>query len=144
MKPSGRKFMEWLISLLNADSDHWVLPDRFSNVNLHSCYEWSIIASSILQAYYLTTDPQEVPEKTKESPGDPWQLVGLLALFDPPRHDSAETIRRALNLGVNVKMITGMCKANITIFTLPVLHTNSFFCIAFEWYLNYRGPTGYC
>jgi H+-transporting ATPase len=28
-------------------------------------------------------------------------------LFDPPRHDSAETIRRALNLGVNVKMITG-------------------------------------
>jgi hypothetical protein len=31
-----------------------------------------------------------------------------MPLFDPPRHDSAETIRRALNLGVNVKMITGM------------------------------------
>lgn len=30
-----------------------------------------------------------------------------MPLFDPPRHDSAETIRRALNLGVNVKMITG-------------------------------------
>lgn len=28
-------------------------------------------------------------------------------MFDPPRHDSAETIRRALHLGVNVKMITG-------------------------------------
>lgn len=50
---------------------------------------------------------QEVPERTKESPGGPWQLVGLLPLFDPPRHDSAETIKRALNLGVNVKMITG-------------------------------------
>lgn len=50
---------------------------------------------------------QEVPEKSKDSPGGPWQLVGLLPLFDPPRHDSAETIRRALNLGVNVKMITG-------------------------------------
>ncbi|KAL6549704.1 Plasma membrane ATPase 4 [Orobanche minor] len=50
---------------------------------------------------------QEVPDKTKESPGGPWQLVGLLPLFDPPRHDSAETIKRALNLGVNVKMITG-------------------------------------
>jgi len=50
---------------------------------------------------------QEVPEKTKESPGAPWQFVGLLSLFDPPRHDSAETIRRALHLGVNVKMITG-------------------------------------
>ncbi|KAL5141089.1 Plasma membrane ATPase 4 [Glycine soja] len=50
---------------------------------------------------------KEVPEKTKESAGAPWQFVGLLSLFDPPRHDSAETIRRALNLGVNVKMITG-------------------------------------
>ncbi|CAI0555861.1 unnamed protein product [Linum tenue] len=50
---------------------------------------------------------QEVPEKTKESPGGPWEFVGLLNLFDPPRHDSAETIRRALQLGVNVKMITG-------------------------------------
>ncbi|CAN1825441.1 Plasma membrane ATPase [Linum perenne] len=50
---------------------------------------------------------QEVPAKNKDSPGGPWQLVGLLPLFDPPRHDSAETIRRALHLGVNVKMITG-------------------------------------
>ncbi|CAA0393944.1 unnamed protein product [Arabidopsis thaliana] len=50
---------------------------------------------------------QRVPEKDKESVGTPWEFVGLLPLFDPPRHDSAETIRRALDLGVNVKMITG-------------------------------------
>lgn len=50
---------------------------------------------------------QEVPEKSKESTGGPWVFCGLLPLFDPPRHDSAETIRRALNLGVCVKMITG-------------------------------------
>ncbi|KAG5378090.1 hypothetical protein IGI04_025932 [Brassica rapa subsp. trilocularis] len=55
----------------------------------------------------LAVARQVVPEKTKESPGGPWEFVGLLPLFDPPRHDSAETIRRALNLGVNVKMITG-------------------------------------
>ncbi|OIW19413.1 hypothetical protein TanjilG_09433 [Lupinus angustifolius] len=55
----------------------------------------------------LAVARQEVPEKTKESAGGAWQFVGLLPLFDPPRHDSAETIRRALNLGVNVKMITG-------------------------------------
>ncbi|KAI4355805.1 hypothetical protein L6164_004544 [Bauhinia variegata] len=55
----------------------------------------------------LAVSYQEVPEKVKESAGGPWQFVGLLPLFDPPRHDSAETIRRALNLGVNVKMITG-------------------------------------
>lgn len=50
---------------------------------------------------------QEVPEGRKDSPGSPWQFIGLMPLFDPPRHDSADTITRALNLGVNVKMITG-------------------------------------
>ncbi|MED6180834.1 ATPase 8, plasma membrane-type [Stylosanthes scabra] len=50
---------------------------------------------------------QTVSAKCKESEGEPWELLGLLPLFDPPRHDSAETIRRALDLGVNVKMITG-------------------------------------
>ncbi|KAL6563157.1 Plasma membrane ATPase 4 [Orobanche hederae] len=55
----------------------------------------------------LAVAQQDVPEKTKESAGGPWIFVGLLPLFDPPRHDSGETIRRALNLGVNVKMITG-------------------------------------
>ncbi|XP_062191998.1 plasma membrane ATPase-like isoform X2 [Phragmites australis] len=55
----------------------------------------------------LAVARQEVPEKSKDSPGDPWQFVALLPLFDPPRHDSAETIKKALNLGVNVKMITG-------------------------------------
>ncbi|KAI8016586.1 Plasma membrane ATPase 4, partial [Camellia lanceoleosa] len=33
-------------------------------------------------------------------------IYWIIALFDPPRHDSAETIRGALHLGVNVKMIT--------------------------------------
>ncbi|KAJ7513348.1 hypothetical protein O6H91_24G001600 [Diphasiastrum complanatum] len=55
----------------------------------------------------LAVARQEVPEKSKDSPGGPWQFCGLMPLFDPPRHDSAETIRKALNLGVNVKMITG-------------------------------------
>nr|XP_029151168.1 ATPase 9, plasma membrane-type isoform X4 [Arachis hypogaea] len=55
----------------------------------------------------LAVGKQAVPEKNKDSPGGPWEFVGLLPLFDPPRHDSAETIRRALELGVNVKMITG-------------------------------------
>ncbi|KAL2632628.1 hypothetical protein R1flu_004107 [Riccia fluitans] len=55
----------------------------------------------------LAVARQAIPEKSKDSLGGPWEFLGLLPLFDPPRHDSAETIRRALNLGVNVKMITG-------------------------------------
>ncbi|KAL4387992.1 hypothetical protein GQ457_09G008500 [Hibiscus cannabinus] len=55
----------------------------------------------------LAVARQTVKEKNKDARGEPWEFVGILPLFDPPRHDSAETIRRALNLGVNVKMITG-------------------------------------
>ncbi|TQD93903.1 hypothetical protein C1H46_020462 [Malus baccata] len=49
---------------------------------------------------------QEVPAGTKDNPGGPWEFVGLLPLFDPPRHDSAETIRRALDLGIYAVSIT--------------------------------------
>ncbi|XP_051114076.1 plasma membrane ATPase 4-like [Andrographis paniculata] len=55
----------------------------------------------------LAVARQSVPEKSKDSAGGPWEFSGLLPLFDPPRHDSAETIQKALDLGVNVKMITG-------------------------------------
>jgi H+-transporting ATPase len=36
-----------------------------------------------------------------------WQYVGLIPLFDPPRDDSAATIKTAQEMGVDVKMITG-------------------------------------
>jgi H+-transporting ATPase len=36
-----------------------------------------------------------------------WQFLGLLPLFDPPREDSAETIQRAKEHGIRVKMVTG-------------------------------------
>lgn len=74
----------------------------------------------MLPLFFLTVASlaylQEVPEKHKDAPGGPWQFVGLLSLFDPPRHDSAETIRRALNLGVNVKMITGKNSLQLLVF----------------------------
>jgi H+-transporting ATPase len=40
-----------------------------------------------------------------------WQYVGLIPLFDPPREDSATTIKTAQEMGVDVKMITGDHKA---------------------------------
>jgi len=38
---------------------------------------------------------------------DAWRLMGVLALADPPRQDSAETITAAQELGVEIKMVTG-------------------------------------
>jgi len=36
-----------------------------------------------------------------------WRLMGVLALADPPREDSAATITAAKQLGIDVKMVTG-------------------------------------
>ena len=37
----------------------------------------------------------------------PWQYVGILPMLDPPRHDTAKTIKNLVNAGIEVKMITG-------------------------------------
>ena len=36
-----------------------------------------------------------------------WQYAGLIALHDPPRDDSANTIKTAKEMGIDVKMVTG-------------------------------------
>ncbi len=36
-----------------------------------------------------------------------WQILGVVALYDPPREDSRETIENAGKMGVQVKMLTG-------------------------------------
>ncbi len=36
-----------------------------------------------------------------------WQYLGVLPLFDPPRDNSASTIKAANGMGVDVKMVTG-------------------------------------
>ncbi|KAJ9081475.1 hypothetical protein DSO57_1014208 [Entomophthora muscae] len=42
-------------------------------------------------------------------PGKPddWHLVGMISLLDPPRPDSADTVKKCQQNGVQVKMITG-------------------------------------
>lgn len=36
-----------------------------------------------------------------------WTFLGIISMFDPPREDSAQTIARAKNYGVAMKMVTG-------------------------------------
>ncbi|KAF9947439.1 plasma membrane H+-ATPase [Mortierella alpina] len=55
----------------------------------------------------LAVAMEEVPEGQKDSAGTGFTLIGLLPIYDPPRHDTKETIDRAQALGVQVKMITG-------------------------------------
>jgi H+-transporting ATPase len=44
---------------------------------------------------------------TKEGNMDEFEMVGMISLLDPPRPDSAATIKQCIKLGVNVKMVTG-------------------------------------
>ncbi len=37
----------------------------------------------------------------------PWQFLGVLPLFDPPRDDARATIATARQMGVKIKMVTG-------------------------------------
>ncbi|MFX1281730.1 MAG: plasma-membrane proton-efflux P-type ATPase [Promethearchaeota archaeon] len=36
-----------------------------------------------------------------------WEYIGIVALHDPPREDSFDTIKTARSLGIDVKMVTG-------------------------------------
>ncbi|KAI6108596.1 hypothetical protein EDD16DRAFT_69507 [Pisolithus croceorrhizus] len=50
---------------------------------------------------------EEVEGDDAEAEGNGFELIGLLAIFDPPREDTKQTIDDALALGVKVKMVTG-------------------------------------
>ncbi|KAL5480944.1 hypothetical protein ACEPAI_9885 [Sanghuangporus weigelae] len=50
---------------------------------------------------------EELDHEDHEGEGNGFELVGLLAIFDPPREDTKQTIDDALALGVKVKMVTG-------------------------------------
>ncbi|MGD2092821.1 MAG: plasma-membrane proton-efflux P-type ATPase [Candidatus Aminicenantes bacterium] len=43
----------------------------------------------------------------RETKKQQWQLTGLIALYDPAREDSEETIKKAQEMNVKVKMVTG-------------------------------------
>ncbi|KAF8761374.1 plasma membrane H -transporting ATPase [Rhizoctonia solani] len=50
---------------------------------------------------------EELDHDNHEGEGNGFELIGLLAIFDPPRDDTKQTIDDAIALGVKVKMVTG-------------------------------------
>ena len=50
---------------------------------------------------------EDVPSGDKDAEGTGFELIGLLAIYDPPREDTKQTIDDAQALGVKVKMVTG-------------------------------------
>ena len=50
---------------------------------------------------------EDVPSGDIDGEGSGFKLIGLLPIYDPLRQDTKETIDRAIELGVKVKMVTG-------------------------------------
>ncbi|KAL0565535.1 hypothetical protein V5O48_015506 [Marasmius crinis-equi] len=50
---------------------------------------------------------EELDGDDPSAEGNGFELIGLLAIFDPPRDDTKQTIDDAIALGVKVKMVTG-------------------------------------
>lgn len=38
---------------------------------------------------------------------DDWEFLGIIPLFDPPRNDTASTLKESISMGIKIKMITG-------------------------------------
>ncbi|KAL6068416.1 Plasma membrane ATPase, variant 2 [Balamuthia mandrillaris] len=51
--------------------------------------------------------PDEGEDPTNPDAYTSWTMEGLIPLYDPPRHDTEEVIRKVQENGIQVKMITG-------------------------------------
>jgi H+-transporting ATPase len=60
-----------------------------------------LCALAVAQAF------EELEGDDPEAEGNAFELIGLLAIFDPPRDDTKQTIDDTIALGVKVKMVTG-------------------------------------
>lgn len=153
--------LKQILALCNSEEDVRkrvrALIDKFAESGLQSfavarqvtseafmyiwCWDGSI--PNLLVAFTICL--QEIPDRTKDSLGDPWQFVGLLPLFDPPRPESADTIKRALNLGLNIKMITGKSHSSTSSLNPCMIFLKFFFsfiCLRFiNFCLNLQGTS---
>ena len=68
----------------------------------HDVEEYAARGLRALAVAYEELDSQDF-----EAEGNGFELIGLLAIFDPPRDDTKQTIDDAIALGVKVKMVTG-------------------------------------
>lgn len=72
------------------------------------CKDEELIGPSIREKdFELSTKGYKTLGVSVKIGNGPWEYVGVLPMLDPPRHDTANTIRNLVNAGIKVKMITG-------------------------------------
>ena len=67
----------------------------------------SLSAQVIGQAEALAANGYRTLGVARTDAQGQWRFLGLLPLFDPPRDDSAQTLARAADMGLQVRMVTG-------------------------------------
>jgi magnesium-transporting ATPase (P-type) len=71
-------------------------------------FSGSIIRQGEICALVYATGANTYFGKTAQADAQgPWQFIGVLPLFDPPREEAKATITTASQMGVMVKMVTG-------------------------------------
>ncbi|CEQ40797.1 SPOSA6832_02445 [Sporobolomyces salmonicolor] len=91
-------------SLVGADDDS---TGHLQTVEVEDQLEKDVEEFALRGLRALAVAYEDVPSGNKEDEGNGFELIGLLAIFDPPRDDTKQTIDDAQALGVKVKMVTG-------------------------------------
>ena len=81
------------LAILKLVEDHNAIPDEIEAVYKAQVAEFAARGFRSLGVACLRDDV--------------FSLIGIVPLHDPPRHDTAETIREAKKLGLSIKMLTG-------------------------------------
>ena len=75
-------------------------------LNLSECSEETSDLFKVKAAEFARRGFRSLGVAVKKN-DEPWELLGMLSMFDPPREDTAQTIAEAQFLGLQVKMLTG-------------------------------------
>ena len=78
-----------------------------TKVILEMCKDSEKVRAQVLRANQELADRGFRSIGVCRDTGKGYTFAGVLALFDPPRHDTKETLERARAMGIRVKMITG-------------------------------------
>ncbi len=93
---------------IQFDGTSWVVTKGAAQVILSLCDSEEIPDDAFERVESLAKKGNRTLIVARRRPNETlFHPMGILPFFDPPREDSAETIKRAKALGLQVKMITG-------------------------------------
>ena len=92
---------------VSKGAPHVILHMSHNQDEIHDAVESTVNGFAMRGVRCLSVARTKVSPKPIEEGEEVWEYLGIITFLDPPREDTAETIRRAREYFVEVKMITG-------------------------------------